>query len=64
MNGTAAADPTLETHTQYRVPTKAGSTLFYSKLHGVRKHTEKIVRYLLFYYLFPGTEHTVLISLL
>lgn len=29
MNGTAAADPTLETHTKYRVPTKAGSTLFF-----------------------------------
>lgn len=38
MNGTAAADPTLETHnTHYRVPTKAGSTLFYSKLHAVEE---------------------------
>lgn len=53
MNGTAAADPTLETHnTHYRVPTKAGSTLFYSKLHAVEEsNTEKIDRYPLFYYL-------------
>lgn len=42
MNGTEAADPTLETHnTHYRVPAKAGSTLFYSKLHLVEESIQR-----------------------